>query len=178
MGKGFHLASLLAFFVAAAALTGCGPSKVGNDGPVKVSGGPRAGADNHDHSHEHGEKGPHGGHMIELGRSHRYHAELVENDATESITIYILDTHMEELAIGQPSLSLSLTANGASHTFELTAVTAAGATGSSRFESADKGLFQMLDQHGDVAGKLRVTIDGTPYVGTLDHDHDHSTHNH
>lgn len=181
MRNGFYLPSFLAFVVVAAALSGCGPSNEGDNGPVEVSGGPPAGADNHDHSHEHGTEGPHGGHLIELGRNHKFHAELVENDSTETVTIYILDTHMEELTIDQPSISLSLTADGTSNTFELPAVKSNGATGSSRFETSDKALFQVLEQHGDVTGKLRVTIDGTPYVGTLDHhehDHDHSTHNH
>ncbi len=181
MRYGFYLTGLLAAFFAIAGLLGCGANNGNGDSPVEVSGAPPAGADDHDHSHEHGAEGPHGGHLIELGRNHKYHAELVEHDATQTVTIHILDTHMESLAIEQPSVSLSLTADGSSKTFELNAVAADAASGGSRFETADKELFQMLESHGEVTGKLRVTIEGAPYVGTLDHhehDHDHSTHNH
>lgn len=132
------------------------------------------GAEDHKgHDHEHGETGPNGGHLIELGRNHKYHAELVENDAAGTVSIYILDTHMKELAIGEASIILSLTSDGETISYEMGAM-GEGET-HSQFESADKALFQTLEKHGEVTGKLRVTIDGVPYTGSIEHhEHDHA----
>lgn len=152
------------------ALPACNSDTAGNgDDPVEMSGPPPAlpgGADAHH------DEGPHGGHIIELGRNHKYHAELVEDDANETVTVYILDTNMKELPIDAASVSLSLTAAGETTSFELTAVAADDAAGSSRFESSDKKLFAALERGEEVTGKLRATIDGTPYVGNVEH-HEH-----
>ncbi len=167
MRKARHLAIATAALMGLLPFGGCGS---GNNTPSPAHDAEAA----HDHSHEHATEGPHGGHLIELGHDHKFHAELVEDDAAEMITIYILDAQLNEVVVDQPSLLISLTADGASNSFELLAAKSDGAAGSSRFESSDKDLFQALAQYGDVTGKLRVTIDGTPYVGTLDHhDHDH-----
>ncbi len=118
-------------------------------------------------AHNHGDKGPHGGHLIELGHSHAYHAELIENDATESVTVYILDTHMAELPIEQETILLNVTADGQSNAYQLTAVDGSNTIGHSIFESADKQLFHTLEQHPKLTGKLRVTIKGVPYIGHI-----------
>jgi len=123
--------------------------------------------DSHASAHNHGDKGPHGGHLIELGHSHAYHAELIENDAAESVTVYILDTHMAELPIEQETILLNVTADGQSNTYQLTAVDGNNTIGHSIFESADKQLFHTLEQHPKLTGKLRVTIKGVPYVGHI-----------
>ena len=137
--------------------------------------------DGHGHSHEHGDKGPHGGHLIELGHNHRYHAELLGNDATESVTVYILDTHMKELPIGERLIFVSLTVSGETTAYEMVAVGDGPNEHQSRFVSPDKALFRALEQGGEVFGKLRVTIEGVSYVGRIAH-HDralnHSTHRH
>ena len=118
-------------------------------------------------AHNHGDEGPHGGHLIELGHGHAYHAELIENDATESVTVYILDTHMAELPIEQETILLNVTVDGRSNAYQLTARDHNDAIGHSRFESADKQLFHTLEQHPKLTGKLRVTIKGVPYVGLI-----------
>ncbi len=118
----------------------------------------------HDHSQEH--QGPHNGHVIELGRNHMYHAEVVEDDAAAMVTVYILDKDMKELAIDQASIVMNLKFDGEGQSFELTA--AAGST--SQFNAADKTLFEALHEH-EATGKLRVTIDGSPYTGDVEHHH-------
>ena len=160
---------LSAIVLGLAVISGCDTTA-----PVEVSGNPPA-IDGHA---AHSEEGPHGGHLIELGRNHEYHAELVESDAAQTVTIFILDGNMKELAIAEPTISLALTADDESKTFELRASAEAGSTGSSKFVAADAGLFQMLEEHGDATGKLRVSINGTPYVGALDHRDHEDGHKH
>ncbi len=118
----------------------------------------------HDHSQEH--QGPHNGHVIELGRNHMYHAEVVEDDAAAMVTVYILDKDMKELAIDQASIVMNLKVDGQGQSFELTA--AAGSA--SQFNAADKTLFEALHEH-EATGKLRVTIDGSPFTGDVEHHH-------
>lgn len=157
------------------ALVGCGSNQI-SEGDAPSA---------HDHAHDHGamgshgDIGPHGGHLIELGRNHKYHAELVEDHDTHSVTVYLLDSHMHELAIGESSILLNLTFNGQTTSYELAAYVAGNETGSSKFIASDMALFHALESHGDVSGKLRVTIDGVPYVGLLTHHaHTHVGHAH
>jgi hypothetical protein len=124
----------------------------------------------HDHAAE-VHKPPHGGHLIELGRNHEYHAELLDDHKSESVTVYIMDGHMKPLTIQEPSISLVLTADSETKTFELTGATPPG--GSSEFTSSDEAMMTMIEKEG-VTGKLRVNIDGKPFTGTFDHEgHDH-----
>jgi len=128
--------------------------------------------DDHGHSHgdesqEHGHDSPRGGQIIELGRDHSFHAELTDNHDDESITIYILDGRMKDKKISAETISLTLMAGDAAETFELAAGTESG-KGSS-YTISDETAFDMLESSGTV-GKLRVTIDDKPYMGTFEHD--------
>ncbi len=136
--------------------------------------------DGHAHGHDHGDTGPHGGHLIELGRNGKYHAELVENDAEETVAIYILNAHMKELAIAERSIVLNLTTDGETAAYGMVAAGDGQSANHSRFESTDKALFRVLER-GEISGKLRVTIEGVPYVGRIshhEHAHHDSTHQH
>ena len=137
-----------------------------------------------DHGHDHGTEGheghdhgasdhsaPHGGHLIELGHAHEYHAELVDDHETESIMIYIMDGDMKPLAINQASVSLVLTAGDNTRTFELPA---SQTESSSEFSSSDETLMAMIDTKG-VTGKLRVTINDKQMSGAFEH-HEHHEH--
>ena len=138
-----------------------------------VSAGPAAG---HDHAHPH--EGPHGGHLIELGEE-EYHAELVHDDATHTVTIYLLDGAAKNaVAVDATELALNLVADGKPQQFALAARPSPGdAPGqSSRFESADETLCEALDKP-KTTGRLNITIAGTPYVGQVEsleeHGHAH-----
>ena len=161
--------SLAAAIAAFSTLSGCNSQQAhdhsGHDHGAHAA--KSAASDGDDSAHNHGHEGPHGGHLIELGHGHAYHAELVENDATESVTVYILDTHMAELPIEQETILLNVTADGQSNAYQLTARDDNNAIGHSCFESADKQLFHTLEQHPKLTGKLRVTIQGVPYVGHI-----------
>ncbi len=108
---------------------------------------------------------PHGGHLIELGRNHEYHAELVDDHKTESIIIYIMDGDMKPLSINQASVSLVLTAGDNTQTFELLSSQPGG---SSEFTSNDEAMMGMIETEG-VTGKLRVTINEKPFSGSFEH---------
>ena len=153
------------------AFVGCGdPAPTGGDN----------GSENGDDDH-HGEKGPRGGHLIELGRDHSFHAELVDDHDAGTISIYIMDKDLKDYPIGESKITLVLNVHGTSETFELHASGAVDGK-TARFDAADKKLHEELEAHEETEGKLRVTIDGTPYTGMLKHeDHDgedHKGHNH
>src|SRR5690349_9706440 len=47
-----------------------------------------------EHQHNHATKGPHGGPIIELG-TEELHAELMHDDATGVVTVYLLDSEVK-----------------------------------------------------------------------------------
>lgn len=145
--------------------------------PAKVS---PPDANEHDHDHDHAghadeHQGPHGGDVIELGRNHQYHAELVENVTAGTVTVYLLDKDLKELPIEAPKVTMDLKYDGQAKSFELPAVAAAGKT--SQFESADKSLLEAIHEY-QATGKLNVTIDGVPYSGEVEHHHHDGEHQH
>ena len=153
--------------------------------PVEVAGSPPSGGhEGHDHGdhegHGHGDEhqGPHDGHVIELGRNHEFHAELVEDEAAGMVTVYMLDKDLKELAIDQATIVMNLKVDGQGKTFELVAVDARDGK-AARFDASDRSLFEALHEH-EATGKLRVTINGSPYSGEVEHHHhgDHDDHGH
>ena len=167
---------------------GCDQPSANNNGPTNTQNeDPHAGHDHdaghddHDHAaHDHSPK--HGGHLIEIGRNHEYHAELVDDHKTESITVYMMDSHMEPLLLNAASINLVLTAADKTETFELLASQPGG---SAEFSSNDSKMMEMIEGE-KVKGKLRVTIDGKPFSGAFDHHghghgkggDSHAGHNH
>ena len=136
---------------------GCG------DKPAK--GKPKPGAGGHA---DHPSEGPNGGHLIELGEGN-YHAEMLDDDATGKVTIYILDAAAKkEVAVAVDAVSINAVVDGKSSKFEMTAVSAADGL-ASHFEIVNKELLEALDKS---KGQLNVTIDGKPFVGKFEH-HDH-----
>jgi hypothetical protein len=116
---------------------------------------------------------PHGGHLIELGRNHEYHAELVDDHNTETLVVYMMDGDMKPLTINQASVSLVITSGEKTETFELRGSQPGG---SSEFRSNDEAMMGLFDAE-EAKGKLRATIDGKPFTGTFNHQahgHDHA----
>jgi hypothetical protein len=131
----------------------------------------------HDHAHEHahGEHGPHDGHLIELG-SGKYHAEVVHDDASMLVTIYLLGEDAKTAApIAEESLIVSAVVEGKPQQFQLAAKPLEGEPEgqSSRFELTDAGLVTAID-NPDSKARFSVTIDGSPYVAEIEaHHHEH-----
>lgn len=178
---------------------GCGSPNTGNPAPADTS-DPAAASheDSHGHGHandhhtdghedghahsqvdahvDHGHHdraehrdGPHGGQVIELGRNHEYHGELVEHEQSGTVIVFVLDADLNEMAIDQPSVVMDLSVAGRPTSFELTAVDQFDGR-ASRFEASSRDLFEALHQN-EATGKLRVVIDGTPYLGDVEHHH-------
>jgi len=126
-------------------------------------------------AHAHPTEGPHHGALIELGKED-YHAELVHDEKTDTITVYILDaTARKPVPITAKELMLNLKAGNKPYQFPLAACRQAGEPvgAASAFAARGKNLCKALDSHG-VSGRLNVEIGGKVYVGKVaGHPHDH-----
>jgi hypothetical protein len=131
----------------------------------------------HDHgqtAHIHPTLGPHQGELIELG-DEEYHAELVLDDAAESVTVYLLDAHALD-AVGADAVEakINVVHDGAAEQFPLQPspqlFDAQGQT--SRFISGDKQVHHALEHIHDPV-QLVVAIGGKQYRGSIDREHQH-----
>jgi hypothetical protein len=125
-----------------------------------------------DHDHHHHHEAPHGGHLIELG-DHKYNAEVLLEGDPKQLVVYVFDAHAENaVAIDSPSITFALEEG---EPIVLAAQPQEGdAEGkASKFAAAETSLTDLEALHGSV----KVTIEGTEYVGELSHDHDHD-HDH
>ena len=129
------------------------------------------------HGHEHPTKGPHGGPLIELGKE-KYHAELIHNEKTQAITIYLLD-HSAKKLIATPakSIKINLKHEGKGMQFALKPSPQKGDKSgqASCFVSQDEELCRHLDENG-VDARLVVEIEGKSYTGKIEHQHDDHVH--
>ncbi|MEI6239981.1 MAG: hypothetical protein WCR51_06305 [Planctomycetia bacterium] len=125
--------------------------------------------------HVHPTEGPHHGALIELGKED-YHAELVHDDATDTVTIHILDASATKaVPITAKHVILNMRVGGKPRQFPLPARAQTGeaAGSSSAFAATDKELCTVLDSHG-ASGRLNVEIGGKVYVGKIGgHSHAH-----
>ena len=125
----------------------------------------------------HPETGPHKGHLIELGEE-EYHAELAHDDATKTITVYVLGADAKTaVAISETEITLNLVAGGETMQAKLAAMPQEGdAQGkSSRFTLMDEKVMEALEAP-KTTGRLTLTIDGKPFSGKVEHEehgHDH-----
>jgi hypothetical protein len=160
--------------VVALAIAGCGQPAAPNAAPE---------ADGHAHgAAEHPEEGPHHGHLIELGAD-EYHAELTHDDATKTVTVYLLDGSAKAaVPIAAPEVVLNLAVAGKPLQVKLAAAPQEGdpAGQASRFSLVDKAALEALEAP-TTTGRLNVNIGDKSYSGAIehhDHDHDHAEHGH
>jgi len=127
------------------------------------------------HAHAHPTEGPHGGTLVELGRED-YHAELVHDEAADTVTVYLLDGAAKEaVAIEAKQLTLNLLVGGKPQPFPLAADPLATdpAGKCSAFGSSSAAIGKALHAKG-TTGRLNVTVAGKVYVGKLGgHTHPH-----
>lgn len=177
-----NLLTKISFVVALSAglfLTGCG------DGIPPQKRPPAASDDHDDHGHDHdggghghddhaghhGHEGPHGGHVFDLGHEHSFHAELTDDHSTDTVTVYMLDKDLKQAKTEQTSVTLVLTVDGKTESFEL-------AGDGSMFSASSTAMLELLEADG-AKGKLRVNIDGKAMSGSFSHeDHEHDEHGH
>lgn len=157
------LFTLAAFSFATCLLAGCG-------GPTAPPVKPEAG-------HAHPDHGPHEGHLIELGNE-EYHAELTHDDATKTITIYLLGPDAKTaVASPDPELTLNLVAGSEQIQVKLAAAKQDGDPEgqASKFTAVDEKGLEALEAE-KTTGHLNVNIGGKPYRGKIEHDdhgHEH-----
>lgn len=157
-------------------LVGCNTNGVGGT-PDRVGAERHHEGDGHDHSAgEHSDAGPHGGHLIELGSDEAFHAELLHDEKTHRVTVYILDGKAKEnVPISRTELVLNIVSGGNPKQYKLAAVSQPNDPGdrTSCFQAEDEALCTALDAT-DCKGRLAVNINGKQYVGEIEHhDHDH-----
>ena len=130
------------------------------------------------HPHGHPEEGPHHGHLIELGNE-EYHAELTHDDATNTVTIYLLGKDAKTaVAIADAEVFLNLVSAGKPLQVKLAAAPQESdpAGQASRFTIVDEAVLETLEAP-ETTGRLNVTIADTPYIGAIEH-HEHGDHQH
>lgn len=137
--------------------------------------------DGHDHgkeAHAHPHEGPHHFPLVELGEE-EYHAELAHDDATKTVTVYLLDKEAKNpVAIADPEITLNLVVGGKPLQAKLTASPQAGDPEgqASRFTITDETVLEAHDAP-KTTGRLNVTINGKAYSGVVE-PHDHGEHKH
>ena len=169
-----NLCFVLAMFALAIFVTGCENSEslstnVKNDDAAHSSNDESG----HDHSGD-SHTAAHGGHIICLGHNHEYHAELVDDHESGTVTVYMLDGNLKTMGIEQGSITLVLTAGTQTESFEIPAKE----NSTSEFSLVDAKMLEMLTAE-HASGKLRVTINDKPFTGSFEHhahDHDHDEH--
>lgn len=144
---------------------------VGCEKPTAAPSKDKAGTSSHDH-HDHGEEGPHHGHLIELGEE-EFHAELVHDDAGGKVIIYLLDSKAKDpVAADSEEVVLSVVVEQQPKEFILKATDAAKRD---QFESKEPELVANLDHDKDAKGRLQVTINKKPFTGIIEHEaHSHN----
>ena len=174
-------ASLGLVFASALGLcaAGCSPAAP----PAPVSGDtvttppPGTVAPAHD-DHGHASEGPHHGPLIELGNE-EYHVEVVHDDATGAVTLYLLDSHAEKsVTTTATEAVINLKHGDTPEQFKLAAQPEEGnpAGQTSRFTLTDKELVEHLHEAAARA-KLNITLGDTPYSGAIPPE-DHAEHGH
>lgn len=149
--------------LAVTVLVGCGTNTQPN--PAEVD-------DAHDHAHP--SEGPHGGELIELGNE-QYHAEMLHDEESGTITIHLLDsTAAEPVAIEAAEVTINVKRNGQAAQYALAAApeTNDPTEKSSRFTLTDATL--LADIESGSPAQLVVRIAGAQYRGDIEHDPDHA----
>jgi hypothetical protein len=124
--------------------------------------------------HQHPDHGPHGGALIELGNE-KYHAELLHDDKSRTISVYVLDgTAKNEVPIPAKFVRINIKRAGKGEQFQLKPAPqkheTAGKT--ARFVLKDDTLCDRLHAEG-IDARLVIEIEGKSYSGRVVHSHDH-----
>ncbi len=182
-----------AFGLSSPLLVGCSSDKSADDAGGAVSpgnpddhgeGGHQHGPEGGDdhaggRGHGHSSVGPHGGQILEFG-SADYHAELVHDEPSGSVTVYVLDSRAAKASpVEGAELTVNVRGDGGAKQYRLTANPDAGETDgrSSRFTTDDAALGEAL--HAGAEARLVAKIGGRSYTASIDaHGHEHGGHGH
>jgi len=111
------------------------------------------------HAHE----GPHGGHILEVG-DHIAHLEVIHDESTGKMTIYVLGPDAKSAFTGAKAPQVKLTTDAGPKVLATKPV------------GGEPGGFSVTDAvlkaHGP-EGRISLEIGGKVYNPELEHDHDH-----
>jgi len=147
------------------AVTGCGKTEKKTDDKTAAGKDDKGG---------HPTEGPHHGILVELGDD-EYHGEVVHDDKTATLTVYILDgSAKKQVPIDAKAVVINLKHDGKPEQFKLPALPDKDDPQgkSSRFQLKNKELVEAHDAKGSDA-KLTVRINGTSFTGGIAAGHKH-----
>lgn len=128
----------------------------------------------HDENKEVGHKhGPNDGHIVELeGGGDQYHLEWTHDDATGTVSMYILDKDEKNIADADAAeITVESKAGDKVTEYKLPKVASESATvKASKFEVAEKPLLNALMAPEGVTNTVKVTIGGKPYTTVIKYD--------
>lgn len=128
------------------------------------------------HQHVHG---PHDGELIEIGEE-EYHAEMIHDDQTGTVTIYVLDgAHEKSVPIEADAITIKMVVNATPVEFKLAAKPQeTDPTGkASRFETQEQALGMALDNE-QAERELVIPIGEKTYHAKFAHFEDEHRHHH
>lgn len=116
--------------------------------------------------HSHGETGPHGGSLVEIGE-HEHHAEVVIDHDAHKVLVYILG---HDPATAEPIEAAELTLIHGEESYTLTAAPQESDPEgrSSRFELENDELIHEILDAGELEGTLVVRIGEQTYESKVD----------
>lgn len=131
--------------------------------------------------HDHPEKGPRGGALVELGEE-EFHAEVVHDHDSHTVTIFLLDgTARRPVGIDSREVLINVRNGRQGKQYKVAAAPQKGDKSgfSTRFAVRSEELCHLLDGH-EVDARLQVRIAGRGYSGKIPHihDHEHGEHDH
>lgn len=117
-----------------------------------------------EHHHDHAEKGPHGGVLQEMGDKEDTHAEIIHDEKTGKLTLYIIGNDAKSPVAIKDTPKLNLKAKDGNKQFEMKAVEAKEGA-ASQFEVSDEAL-----KTDPLDGRITFALaDGKKYNVKLDH---------
>ncbi len=127
--------------------------------------------------HGHGEKGPHGGSIVELG-DEEFHAEVVLDHDAHALRVFVLGKDAKT-AVPTAATEITVAAEGKDAvTLKAAPQDGDGEGKASRFELIDEKLVHDILDAKFLHGDLRITIGGKPYSGHIDMHLDDVHHEH
>lgn len=121
---------------------------------------PAAGA----HAGEAHAHGPHGGHVLELGSAHAVHLEVVHDDSTGTLTIYVLGTDAKTALAATKPPELKLNTSSGPKVL------------ATKAKDASNTVFTVTDdalKGKEPEGRISIEVDGKTYNPDLEHHHGH-----
>lgn len=142
---------------------------VPNERPLTLAQAPKA-----SEAKEHEEHGPHGGELVELGKED-YHLEVVHDDKTGTIVMYLLDsTAKKSVPISSKEIVVNVKADGRGKQYKIPATPQQGdpKDTASVFSVKSTELIESIEKKGSDATVV-IDIAGKQFRGKLHNDHDH-----